>query len=169
MISVVRQAVEGRMRRLLIAAWLLGATGAAPTGAQEPADLLLRNGKVFAADELLSTYSAVAVRDGRIAALGSDILPLGPLVGLQAAVTRRGMGGEVVGPGEALSMPEAIVGYTRLAAHLTFEEDEKGTLEVGKLADIAVLSQDLLTIDPERTTDTEVDLTVLGGRVVFER
>ena len=66
-------------------------------------------------------------------------------------------------------MPEAIVGYTGLAAHLTFEEDEKGSLEVGKLADLVVLSQDLLTIDPARTMDTEVDLTVLGGRVVHER
>ena len=79
------------------------------------------------------------------------------------------MGGAVVGAGEALTMPEAIVGYTRVAAHLTFEEDEKGTIEIGKLADLVVLSQDLLTIDPERTTDTEVDLTVLGGRVVYER
>ena len=79
------------------------------------------------------------------------------------------MGGAVVGPGEALTMPEALVGYTRLAAHLTFEEDLKGTIEIGKLADLVVLSRDLLTIDPERTTDTEVDLTVLGGRVVYER
>ena len=109
------------------------------------------------------------MRHGVVVALGSDILPFGPLVGLQAAVTRRGMGGAVIGPGEALTMPEAIVGYTRVAAHLTFEEDEKGTLEVGKRADLVVLSQDLLTIDPERTTDTEVDLTVLGGRVVYER
>ncbi len=109
------------------------------------------------------------MRHGVVVALGSDILPIGPMVGLQAAVTRRGMGDAVVGAGEALSMPEAIVGYTRLAAHLTFEEDEKGTLEVGKLADLVVLSQDLLVIDPERTMDTEVDLTVLGGRVVFER
>ena len=109
------------------------------------------------------------MRHGVVVALGSDILPFGPLVGLQAAVTRRGMGGAVVGPGEALTMPEALVGYTRVAAHLTFEEDEKGTLEVGKLADLVVLSQDLLTIDPERTTDTQVDLTVLGGRVVYER
>lgn len=54
------------MRRLLIAAWLLAVTGAASARAQEPADLLLHDGKVFAADELLSTYSAVAVRDGRI-------------------------------------------------------------------------------------------------------
>ena len=109
------------------------------------------------------------MRHGVVVALGSDILPIGPMVGLQAAVTRRGMGGDVVGHGEALTMPEAIVGYTRIAAHLTFEEDEKGTLEVGKLADLVVLSQDLLTIDPERTMDTEVDLTVLGGRVVYER
>ena len=109
------------------------------------------------------------MRHGVVVALGSDILPIGPMVGLQAAVTRRGMGGAVVGHGEALTMPEAIVGYTRIAAHLTFEEDEKGTLEVGKLADLVVLSQDLLTIDPERTVDTDVDLTVLGGRVVFER
>jgi predicted amidohydrolase YtcJ len=109
------------------------------------------------------------MRHGVFVALGSDILPIGPMVGLQAAVTRRGMSGAVVGPGEALTMPEAIGGYTRLAAHLTFEEDEKGSLEVGKRADLVVLSQDLLTIDPARTMDTEVDLTVLGGRVVHER
>ena len=109
------------------------------------------------------------MRHGVFVALGSDILPIGPMVGLQAAVTRRGMSGAVVGPGEALTMPEAIVGYTRLAAHLTFGEDEKGSLEVGKLADLVVLSQDLLTIDPARTMETEVDLTVLGGRVVYER
>ena len=109
------------------------------------------------------------MRHGVFVALGSDILPIGPMVGLQAAVIRRGMSGAVVGPGEALTMPEAIVGYTRLAAHLTFEEDEKGSLEVGKLADLVVLSQDLLAIDPARTMDTEVDLTVLGGRIVYER
>ena len=106
---------------------------------------------------------------GVFVALGSDILPIGPIVGIYAAVTRKGMSGAVVGAGEALTMPEAIVGYTRLAAHLTFEEDDKGSLEVGKLADLVVLSQDLLTIDPERTLDTEVEMTILGGNVVYER
>jgi len=91
------------------------------------------------------------------------------MVGVYAAVTRKGMSGAVVGAGEALTMPEAIVGYTRLAAHLTFEEDQKGSLETGKLADMVVLSQDLLTIDPDRTLDTEVEMTILNGRVVFER
>jgi predicted amidohydrolase YtcJ len=66
-------------------------------------------------------------------------------------------------------MPEAIVAYTRLAAHLTFEEDEKGSLEAGKFADMVVLSQDLLTIDPDRTLDTKIEMTILGGRIVFER
>ncbi len=106
---------------------------------------------------------------GVFVALGSDILPIGPMVGLYAAVTRKGMSGDVVGAGEALTMPEAIVGYTRLAAHLTFEEDEKGSLEVGKLADLVVLSQDLLTVDPDRVLETDVEMTVLGGRVVYER
>ncbi|MEE2964649.1 MAG: amidohydrolase [Acidobacteriota bacterium] len=106
---------------------------------------------------------------GVFVALGSDILPIGPMVGLYAAVTRKGMSGAVVGPGEALTMPEAIVGYTRLAAHLTFEEDDKGSLETGKLADMVVLSQDLLTIDPGRTLDTEIEMTILGGAVVYER
>ena len=106
---------------------------------------------------------------GVFVALGSDILPIGPMVGLYSAVTRKGMSGAVVGASEALTMPEAIVGYTRLASHLTFEEDVKGTLEVGKYADMVVLSQDLLTIDPGDTMDTEVEMTILGGRVAYEK
>lgn len=109
------------------------------------------------------------MRHGVFVALGSDILPIGPMVGLYAAVTRKGMSGAVVGPGEALTMPEAIVAYTRLAAYLTFEEDIKGSLEIGKLADMVVLSQDLLTIDPDQTMDTEVEMTILGGAVVYQR
>ena len=97
------------------------------------------------------------MRHGVVVALGSDILPFGPLVGLRGRGDPPRDGRRRGRAGEALTMPEAIVGYTRVAAHLTFEEDEKGTIEIGKLADLVVLSQDLLTIDPERTTDTEVD------------
>ena len=66
-------------------------------------------------------------------------------------------------------MEEAIRGYTRNGAYITFEEDIKGTLEPGKLADMIVLSDDLLTIDPERILDVVVEKTIVGGRVVFER
>lgn len=106
---------------------------------------------------------------GVFVALSSDVLPIGPMVGLYAAVTRKGASGAVYAPEERLTMEEAIVGYTRNGAYLTFEEDTKGTLEPGMLADMVVLSDDLLTIDPERIMDVTVDLTILGGRVVFER
>ena len=101
--------------------------------------------------------------------LGSDILPIDPLVGLYAAVTRKGMSGEVYGPEERLTMEEAIRGYTAYGAWFTFEENDKGTLEPGKLADMVLLSDDLLTIDPERIMDMDVEMTILGGDVVYER
>ena len=63
----------------------------------------------------------------------------------------------------------AIRGYTRNGAYITFEEDIKGTLEPGKLADMIVLSDDLLTIDPEAIMDVVVEVTIVGGRVLFER
>jgi predicted amidohydrolase YtcJ len=106
---------------------------------------------------------------GVFVALSSDILPIGPMVGIYAAVTRKGQSGAVYAPEEALSIEEAIIGYTRNGAYITFEEDLKGTIEAGKLADMIVLSEDLLTIDPERILGVEVEKTILGGRVVFER
>jgi len=106
---------------------------------------------------------------GVFVALSSDILPLGPIVGLYAAVTRKGQSGAVYAPEEALTMQEALIGYTRNGAYITFEEDLKGTLEPGMLADMVVLSDDLLTIDPDRILDVEIEKTILGGRVVFER
>lgn len=106
---------------------------------------------------------------GVFVALSSDILPIGPMVGLYAAVTRKGVSGAVYAPEEALTMEEAIIGYTRNGAYVTFEEDIKGTIEPGMLADMVVLSDDLLTIDPERIMDVQVETTILGGRVVFER
>lgn len=102
-------------------------------------------------------------------ALGSDILPIGPMVGLYAAVTRNGSSGRVFAAEERLTRAEAIRAYTRNGAYLTREEALKGTLEPGRLADLIVLSDDLLTIPPDRILSTRVDLTVLGGRVVYER
>ena len=106
---------------------------------------------------------------GIFMAFGSDVLPIGPMVGLYAAVTRKGMDGLVYGKEERVSVADAIVAYTRNGAYLTFEEDIKGTLEPGKLADLIVLSDDLLTIQPEEILDVLVDLTVVGGRIIYER
>ena len=101
-------------------------------------------------------------------AISSDILPIGPLVGLYAAVTRKGLSGRVFAEDEALTMMEAIQAYTLFGAWLSFEEDLKGSIEPGKLADLVVLDRDLLTIDPEHIMDTRVLQTWLGGKLVYE-
>ncbi|MFT4671205.1 MAG: putative amidohydrolase YtcJ [Pseudohongiellaceae bacterium] len=104
---------------------------------------------------------------GITVAISSDILPIGPLVGLYAAVTRKGMTGTVYGPDEAITMAEAIRGYTLLGAYLNFEENSKGSLEPGKFADMIVLSDDLLTIDPEKIMGVLVEQTYIHGKLVY--
>ena len=66
-------------------------------------------------------------------------------------------------------MSRALRAYTSGGAYLTREEGTKGTVEAGRLADLVVLSNDLLTVSPDRILTTKVVLTVLGGRVVYER
>ena len=101
-------------------------------------------------------------------AISSDILPIGPLVGIYAAVTRKGMSGRVFGADEAITIEEAIAGYTIKGAYLGFEEDLKGSLEPGKLADMVVLSDDILTIDPEEIMGIEIEQTYVGGELVYQ-
>lgn len=102
-------------------------------------------------------------------AISSDILPIGPMVGIYAAVTRKGMSGRVFGKEEALTVMEALRAYTLYGAWLTFEEDRKGSIEPGKLADMIVLDRDILTIDPDHIMDINVDQTWLGGKLVYDR
>ena len=106
---------------------------------------------------------------GVTVAISSDILPIGPMTGIYAAVTRKGMSGRVYGADEAISVTEAIRAYTLTGAYLNFEEDVKGSLEPGKFADMVLLSEDILTIDPERIMDIEVEYTWLNGELVYER
>ncbi|MBN8817535.1 MAG: amidohydrolase [Sphingomonas sp.] len=112
---------------------------------------------------------AVPEAKGVFIAFGSDNLPIDPRVGLYAAVTRKGISGRVFGKEEAVSIQQAIRDYTAAGPYLTFEEKEKGTLEPGKLADLIVLDSDPTTIAPERLLTMQVDLTMIGGRVVYDR
>ncbi len=105
---------------------------------------------------------------GIIVAISSDILPIGPLVGLYAAVTRKGMSGRVfAAEDEAITIEEAIRGYTLTGAYLGFEEDRKGSLEPGKYADMIVLSDDILTVDPEQIMAIIIEQTYLEGELVY--
>jgi predicted amidohydrolase YtcJ len=109
------------------------------------------------------------IKRGIFMAFGSDNLPIGPLVGLYAAVTRKGESGKVYGPEEAVSMKDAITMYTKAGAFLTREEKIKGTLEPGKLADMVVLPEDPLSIAPEKLLTMKVDMTIVGGNVLYDR
>jgi len=119
----------------------------------------------------LATNNSITtpIRHGIYMAFGSDNLPIGPMVGLYAAVTRKGESGKVYGPDEAVSIKDAITMYTRNGAFLTREEKIKGTLEPGKLADLIVLPQDLLSISPDKILTAKVDLTIVGGRILYDR
>jgi len=107
-------------------------------------------------------------------AFGSDwpVEPLNPMRGLYSCVARKSIdfgipeGGWF--PGQRLTMAEAIKHFTLGSAYASHEEDIKGSLEVGKLADMVILSRDLFTIEPEEILETRVLYTILGGKIVYK-
>jgi predicted amidohydrolase YtcJ len=107
------------------------------------------------------------LKQGIRVSYGSDAGPYGPVAGLYAAVTRRGWNGVVHGKGEAVTIQEAIRMHTLEPAYFTFDERSQGSIEVGKAADFVVLDRDLLTIDPERIQDVQIERTILAGREIY--
>jgi predicted amidohydrolase YtcJ len=110
------------------------------------------------------------LESGVVVAGSSDapVVPHHPLVGVGAAVTRRAESGQVLLPEEAISPEQALRLYTVNAAYASFEEDIKGSLSPGKLADIVVLSEDPTRVPPEEIKDIKVVMTMVGGEVVWE-
>jgi predicted amidohydrolase YtcJ len=107
-------------------------------------------------------------------AFGTDwfVEPLDPRLGLYAAVTRELPEGGPAGgwfPEEKITLEDALDLYTRGSAYAEFAEKEKGTLAPGMLADLAVFASDLFAVPPRQILTTPFDLTVVGGRVVFDR
>jgi len=110
---------------------------------------------------------------GAVLAFGSDwpVAPLDPLSGIAAAVTRATLDGRNPGgwfPEQRLTVEEALRAYTQGCAYAAFEEKDKGTISPGKFADLDVLSEDLFRIPPERIKDARVEITIVGGRVVYQ-
>lgn len=124
---------------------------------------------------LKGTYAFRTLLDtGAVLAFGSDspVAPLNPLLGIHAAVTRQtGDGKNPNGwiPVQKITVDEAVRAFTYGSAYAEFQDGVKGTLEVGNLADFVMLSEDIFTIDPIRIRDVVVLLTVVDGRVVFEK
>jgi hypothetical protein len=122
-----------------------------------------------------TTYAFRSFLDAGVRlALGTDwyVASLDPMQTLYAAVTRATLDGRRPGgwiPEQKLSLEEALRAYTLGSAYAEFQERDKGTLAPGKLADLAVLGEDPFAIPPERLKDVKVELTLVGGRIVFER
>lgn len=110
---------------------------------------------------------------GGVLAFGSDwpVVTLNPWAGVQNALTRQTTDGKPPGgfvPKERISLEDAIRGYTLGAAFAGHREATEGSVEPGKLADLIILGQDLFRIEPTQIEKTEVLLTMVGGKVVYE-
>jgi len=96
------------------------------------------------------------------------VVPANPLVGLYGAITRRAASRQQLLPEECISGSQALALYTLNAAYTSFEEDIKGSITRGKLADMVVLSGDPIKSPPEEVKDIKVEMTIIDGKVVWE-
>src|SRR5437762_383810 len=123
---------------------------------------------------LKGTYAFRSLLDsGAVLALGSDspVATMDPLFGIYAAVTRRTLDDKNPNgwiPEQKITVDEAVRGFTWGGAYSEFQENLKGTLEIGKLADFVIVSDDIFKIDPVKIRDARVLTTVIDGNVVFE-
>ncbi len=92
-----------------------------------------------------------------------------PLTSFYASVTRKLPDGTIFYPDQRMTRQEALRSYTINNAYAAFEEDIKGSISVGKLADITVLSGDIMTIPDEEILDTEVLYTIVGGKIMYHK
>lgn len=121
---------------------------------------------------LTHVYKSLLENNVKVA-FGTDfpVAPLNPLFGIYAAVTRRTVDGKNPDgwiPEQKISVEDAIKCYTFNPAYASFDEQIKGSIEVGKLADLVVLSDNILTIDPVKIKDAIVEMTVFNGEIVYK-
>jgi predicted amidohydrolase YtcJ len=106
-------------------------------------------------------------------ALGTDwnVAPLNPMLTIYAAVTRATLDGKNPNgwfPEQKLTVPETVAAYTLGSAYAEFQENEKGSITPGKLADLVLLSDDIFSIDPAKIRDVKVMTTFVNGKIVFD-
>ncbi|GAB1445205.1 MAG: amidohydrolase [Cyclobacteriaceae bacterium] len=129
--------------------------------------------KTIGSERIKTTYAFKSLFDtGAKVAFGSDwdVAPPIPLYGIYAAVTRRTLDGknpEGWVPEQKITVDQALKAYTINAAYASFDEDLKGSLEAGKLADFVIIDQDLTKIAPEKIKDAKILQTFVGGKSVY--
>jgi len=122
-----------------------------------------------------TTYAFRSLIDsGATLAFGTDwtVAPLNPILTIYAAVTRRTLDGKNPKgwvPEQKISVEETVRAYTLGSAYAEFQENVKGTITTGKLADLVLLSRDIFKIDPKEIENVKVVMTMIDGRVVYEQ
>lgn len=96
-------------------------------------------------------------------------IPVDPLRDISVCVVRKTWEGRLLAPEESISVMDAIRIHTINAAYAEFSEDKKGSIKPGKLADLVVLSEDPLTIQPDEIRNIQVDFTIVDGKIVYQR
>jgi len=130
---------------------------------------------VIGSERARTTYAFKSLIDsGAHVALGSDwyVAPPNPIEGIYAAVNRQTLDGKNPDgwvPEQKITVEQALRGYTYEGAYASFEEDRKGMIKIGMLADMVLLDRDLTAIPAETIRETKVLKTVVGGRVVYSR
>ena len=113
---------------------------------------------------------ASLTKAGVTVTFGTDNVPVSLFYPIWQSIARKDLTtGEVVAPAQKLSREQALRAATINGAYLTFEENQKGSIEPGKLADFVCLSDDLMTVEEDRIKDIVAEFTVVGGRTVFAR
>jgi predicted amidohydrolase YtcJ len=125
-------------------------------------------------DRASRTYAfRTFLNDGVRLAFGTDwnVAPLNPMLTLYAATTRATLDGKNPNgwfPEQKLTVTEAVQAYTMGSAYAEFQDQEKGSITPGKLADMVILNDDIFQIDPVKIRDVKVTKTIVGGKVVWE-
>lgn len=130
--------------------------------------------RVIGPERIKTTYAFRSLIDsGAHVAFGSDwfVAPATPIEGIYAAVTRRTLdGANPVGwvPEQKITVEEALQAYTVEGAYASFEEDSKGRIRAGMLADLTLLDRDITAVSPEKIRDARILTTIVGGKIVYD-
>ena len=127
--------------------------------------------KYYGNDRLEWMFAQKSFMDYGVISTGATDYPPGPfepLLGIQSCVTRTDINGQVWGPSQKISVLDALKIYTLNGAYASFEENDKGSIETGKLADFVVLAKDPTQTDESEIKDIPIIKTVVGGKVTYE-
>jgi predicted amidohydrolase YtcJ len=161
--SVVNPELVAKIKRLNILPTIFGAYAYYHGDKLTPAFGEKRLERMFAARSFLDASVRVAAHSDHSAS------PFPPLMGIHSLVNRRTKAGKPIGLNQRISVTDALRLYTINAAYHFFEETSLGSIETGKWADMTVLGEDILTVPKETIINIPVDMTIVGGKVVYQR